>query len=69
MGVAVTREDIIQQFTFMMKESDGYIDMLDWNNLLDKNKKIADIFTRRGKAMNTYISCCLVETVNEEVLK
>ena len=49
MGVAVTREDIIQQFTFMMKESDGYIDMLDWNNLLDKNKKIADIFTRRGE--------------------
>ena len=49
MGVAVTREDIIQQFTFMMKEADGYIDMLDWNNLLDKNKKIADIFTRRGE--------------------
>ena len=48
MGVAVTRQDIIQQFTFMIEESDGYIDMLDWNNLLDKNKKIADIFTVKG---------------------
>ena len=50
MGVAVSREDIIQQYTFMMEESDGYVDMLDWNNLLDKNKKIADIFTVKGES-------------------
>jgi len=52
MGVAVTRQDIIQQFTFMIEEADGYIDMLDWNNLLDKNKKIADIFTVKDEHGN-----------------
>jgi len=52
MGVAVSREEIIQQFTFMMEESDGYVDMLDWNNLLDENKKIADIFTVKDENGN-----------------
>ena len=34
MGLAVTRDDALQQFTYMLEEADGYVDLLDWNNLL-----------------------------------
>ena len=36
------------KFTFMLEESDGYIDLLDWNNLLDKNKNLSDAFVTKG---------------------
>ena len=32
----------------MLEESDGYIDLLDWNNLLDKNKNLSDAFVTKG---------------------
>lgn len=45
MGLAVNRGEILESFTFMKKSSDSeYIDLLDWNNLLDSNKNFSDIF-------------------------
>lgn len=45
MGLSVSRDGISETFTFMRKESDtGYIDLLDWNNLLEANSKISDVF-------------------------
>ena len=31
------RDDALQQFTYMLEEADGYVDLLDWNNLLGKS--------------------------------
>jgi len=45
MGLSVSRDGIAETFTFMKKESDtGYIDLLDWNNLLESSSKISDVF-------------------------
>lgn len=53
MGLAVTRDEALQQFTYMLEESDGYVDLLDWNNLLDKNKKLSDAFVTKDEIGNT----------------
>lgn len=47
MGLAVSRDDLVEQFTFMLEEADGYVDLLDWNNLLDRNKNLSDAFVTK----------------------
>ena len=45
MGLSISRDGIAETFTFMKKETgDSYIDLLSWNNLLEGNSKISDIF-------------------------
>ena len=45
MGLARSRGDLLETFTFMREEADSeWIDLLDWNNLIDRNKSFADIF-------------------------
>jgi len=53
MGLAVTRDDALQQFTYMLEEADGYVDLLDWNNLLDKNKRLSDAFVTTDELGNS----------------
>lgn len=45
MGLARSRGDLLETFTFMQEEADSeWIDLLDWNNLIDRNKSFSDIF-------------------------
>ena len=45
MGLARSRGDLLETFTFMQEEADSeWIDLLDWNNLIDRNKSFGDIF-------------------------
>ncbi|CAG5095610.1 Oidioi.mRNA.OKI2018_I69.XSR.g14260.t3.cds [Oikopleura dioica] len=45
MGLARSRGDLLETFTFMREEADSeWIDLLDWNNLMDRNKSFGDIF-------------------------
>jgi len=37
----------------MLEEADGYVDLLDWNNLLDKNKRLSDAFVTTDELGNS----------------
>jgi len=46
MGLSISRKGMQETFRFMQRSADGsgYIDLLDWNNLLSSNSRISDIF-------------------------
>lgn len=69
MGLAVTRDDALQQFTYMLEEADGYVDLLDWNNLLDQNKKLSDAFVSTDEFGNTVNLMKQLSDDEEEQLK
>jgi len=69
MGLAVTRDDALQQFTYMLEEADGYVDLLDWNNLLDKNKRLSDAFVTTDEFGNSVNLMKQLSDDEEEQLK
>jgi len=44
MGILMSRDDSRRWFTFMDQNESGYVDLLDWNELLATNRRFSDLF-------------------------
>lgn len=42
--MVMSRDDSKRWFTFMDKDESGFVDLLDWNELIATNTKFSDIF-------------------------
>ena len=44
MGILMSRDDSRRWFTFMDPDESGFVDLLDWNELIAKNRRFSDLF-------------------------
>lgn len=44
MGILMNRDDSKKYFTWMDKDENKFVDLLDWNELISEHRKFADIF-------------------------
>ena len=44
MGMMIPRGESKKYFTWMDKDDKGFVDLLDWNELISDHRKFADIF-------------------------
>ena len=44
MGMLMSRDEGKEMFTWMDKDGDKFVDLLDWNELVSDHRKFSDIF-------------------------
>ena len=60
------RDDALQQFTYMLEEADGYVDLLDWNNLLGKSYCIYRNIYRKAQITLYWHASFFLNTVSKK---
>ena len=44
MGILMSRDDSRRWFTFMDQNESGFVDLLNWNELIAKSRRFSDLF-------------------------
>ena len=65
----MSRDQGEEMFTWMDKDGDQFVDLLDWNQLISDHRKISDIFVVPHPEVRFHICCICLKLFNLFVYK